>query len=148
MNAAPQEEVVWKGTSSQLVNWQIFLVCGLFCWLVFPIFFALWKYFEVRLRTFEITTQRLRVRSGVLSRRVEEVELYRVKDSTFIQPWYQRMFGLGNVVINTSDITTKVVTFPAIKDAEAVRNQLRHHVELRRDAKRVRETDIAATMEP
>jgi hypothetical protein len=28
------EEIVWRGTSSQLKNFGTYLLCGLFCWLI------------------------------------------------------------------------------------------------------------------
>jgi hypothetical protein len=34
------EEIVWRGTSSQWKNFDVYLLCGLFCWLIVPIFFA------------------------------------------------------------------------------------------------------------
>jgi hypothetical protein len=35
------EETIWRGTSSQLKNLGLFILCGLFCWLIVPIFIAL-----------------------------------------------------------------------------------------------------------
>jgi len=32
------EEIVWRGTSSQWRNFGVYLLCGLFCWLIVPIF--------------------------------------------------------------------------------------------------------------
>jgi hypothetical protein len=34
------EEIVWRGTSSQWKNFGVYLLCGLFCWLIVPIFFG------------------------------------------------------------------------------------------------------------
>jgi hypothetical protein len=30
------EEIVWRGTSSQWKNFGVYLLCGLFCWLIVP----------------------------------------------------------------------------------------------------------------
>jgi uncharacterized membrane protein YdbT with pleckstrin-like domain len=55
-------------------------LCGLFCWLIVPIFFALVYYLQTRCKVFELTTQRLKITSGVFTKVTETLELYRVKD--------------------------------------------------------------------
>jgi uncharacterized membrane protein YdbT with pleckstrin-like domain len=52
----------------------------LFCWLIVPIFFALVYYLHTRCKVFELTTQRLKITSGVFTKVTETLELYRVKD--------------------------------------------------------------------
>jgi uncharacterized membrane protein YdbT with pleckstrin-like domain len=74
------EEIVWRGTSSQWKNFGVYLLCGLFCWLIVPIFFALVYYLQTRCKVFELTTQRLKITSGVFTKVTETLELYRVKD--------------------------------------------------------------------
>jgi hypothetical protein len=32
------EDIVWRGTSWQWKNFGVYLLCGLFCWLLVPIF--------------------------------------------------------------------------------------------------------------
>ena len=74
------EEIVWRGTSSQWKNFGVYLLCGLLCWLIVPIFFALAYYLKTRCKVFELTTQRLKITSGVFTKVTETLELYRVKD--------------------------------------------------------------------
>jgi membrane protein YdbS with pleckstrin-like domain len=136
------EKQVWSGRSSQIVNLGTFIVCGLICLTVIGAIvalpYAIWKYLLVRTQTYEVTSQRIRVHSGVLSKKTEEMELYRVKDTKFDQPFFLRLFGLGNVVIVSNDATTPISIIPAIKGAGDLREQLRNLVEDRRDQKRVR----------
>ena len=75
------EEIVWRGTSSQWKNFRVYLLCGLFCWLIVPVFFALAYYLKTRCKVFELTTQRLKIASGVFTKVTETLELYRVKIS-------------------------------------------------------------------
>ncbi|MBK8099585.1 MAG: PH domain-containing protein [Planctomycetes bacterium] len=79
------ETQVWTGRPSQIANLGAFVWCALLCWLVIPIFVAVWRYLLVRTMRYELTTQRFRVTSGVLARRTDELELYRCKDSEFSQ---------------------------------------------------------------
>ena len=79
-NSVPPEEIVWRGTSSHWKNFGVYLLCGLFCWLILPLFFALVYYLKTKNKVFELTTQRLKITSGVFSKVTETLELYRVKD--------------------------------------------------------------------
>src|SRR5688500_11036385 len=102
----PDEQTVWKGTPSQIINLGTFVVClfaiilfaGLFLflnqpsvrWLLaggmviaFSIGFVRWL--QTHCRVYEVTTQRIKTSNGVLSRRTDEFELYRVKDTTLFE---------------------------------------------------------------
>ncbi|MET0280594.1 MAG: PH domain-containing protein [Steroidobacteraceae bacterium] len=140
------ETEAWSGTSSQIVNLGTFILCGLVSLTVvgavIAIPWAIWKYLVVKNQVFEVTSQRIKVHSGVLSKKTEELELYRVKDTKFEQPFFLRLFGLGNVVIVSTDASTPISMIPAIKDARTVREQLRTFVEERRDEKRVRVAEL------
>jgi uncharacterized membrane protein YdbT with pleckstrin-like domain len=67
-----------------------------------------------------------------------DLELYRVRDTRVEQNFFERLFGLGEVVIFTTDASSPQVSLAYIKDAVALRELLRRLVEARRDAKGVR----------
>jgi uncharacterized membrane protein YdbT with pleckstrin-like domain len=136
------ERVVWQGAPSQVLNLVIFVGCALTCWLVIPLFVALYYWLKVRCHSYELTTERLRESQGILSRTTHELELYRVKDTVLIEPFYLRIFGLGNVELRTSDLTTPDMVLRAVRDGADVRNELRKHVEKMRERKRVAEIDF------
>jgi uncharacterized membrane protein YdbT with pleckstrin-like domain len=138
-----EEETLWSAQPSQLVNLVTFIVCGLTCWLIFPIFIGVWKWLDTLFTSYELTSQRLRVSRGVLSRRTDDMELYRVKDTTFVQPFTLRLFGLANVVVSSSDISTPWMALEGVAEAEPVRELIREHVERMRDRKGVREIELA-----
>ena len=103
---------------------------------------ALWRALVTRNTRYELTSQRLKTTRGVFNRITDDVELYRVKDTHFQQTVWQRMVGIGDIVLSTSDTTTPIVTLVDIRDAEHVRERIRTLVEQRRDVKRVRELDV------
>jgi uncharacterized membrane protein YdbT with pleckstrin-like domain len=84
----------------------------------------------------------VRIRQGVFSKRTDELELYRVKDSTVLEPFWQRLFGLGNIVITTNDTTSPTLILEALPEAAQTREQLRAAVEQCRDRKRVRIAEL------
>ena len=95
-----------------------------------------------RCRRYRVTTQRIVYSTGVFNRATEELELYRVKDIRLEEPFLLRMFGLGNVVMLTSDRTSPEFRIHAVKGASGLLDSIRKHVEMRRDEKRVRELDV------
>ena len=136
------EEVVWRGTSSQWKNFGVYLLCGLFCWLIVPIFFALARYLQTKCRIFEVTTQRFKTTSGIFSKITETLELYRVKDIETRQPFLSRMVGVENVQMNTSDASSPFVFIEAVPSSVGLADKIRNQVEIIRQQKRVREIDI------
>ncbi len=159
--AMTQENSFWKGSPSQWLNLGPFtaallaaagiligaIVSGPFfplvlTALVVPAGYMLWRYLVVRTQVFELTSERLRITRGVINQKIDEIELYRVKDSQMIRPWWMRLTGLASIALETSDRTLPQLVIPAIHGGETVRELLRKHVELERDRKRVRETDF------
>ncbi len=103
---------------------------------------AIKKYLDIHFIRYSVTTERLRVTRGILSRRTDDVELYRVDDTLLEQPFLLRLVGRGNVVLVTSDRSTPNVTLRAIPKAGALRDNMRPHVEACRDRKRTRVIDF------
>ncbi len=146
MNATPgvlpPEQPLWSGSPSQIVNLGPFIGWGLLFWLVIPLFIILWRWLEVRAMRYELSTERLKIRHGVLNKKMDELELYRVRDYKLEQPFFLRLFGLGNILLTTADRSNPSVTLRAIRDGEQLREQIRNAVEACRVAKRVREVDL------
>jgi uncharacterized membrane protein YdbT with pleckstrin-like domain len=151
------EDILWKGSPSQVLNLGKFLVGllliagigvgGTFfppAWaaLVLPLGWMLWEFLKVRCHVFELSTERLRLFSGVFNQTIDEIELYRVKDTSMERPFWFRMFGLSSLYLETSDRSHPKVELEAISDAVELRETLRKQVEYWRDRKRVREVDF------
>lgn len=132
-----EEQVVWTGHPSQWQNLGWFLLCLL----LIPIPIAIWKWLETRNTIYTLTDQRLKFTRGVFSKTTEDLELYRVRDTKFQQSFFERLVGLGEIELFTTDETSPTIRLPYIAHAEAVREQIRGLVEARRDAKRVRYLD-------
>ncbi|MES2439452.1 MAG: PH domain-containing protein [Verrucomicrobiota bacterium] len=152
-----EESSLWKGSPAQWLNLWPFagalalaggiLIGGLFfppafIAIVLPLGYMIWRYLLVRTQVFELTSERLRVTSGVINQKIDEIELYRVKDSHMVRPWWMRVTGLASIVLETSDRSMPHLIIPAIHGGVELRELLRRNVELQRDRKRVRETDF------
>jgi uncharacterized membrane protein YdbT with pleckstrin-like domain len=133
------EQVLWQGSPSQWTNFWPFVLCLL----VIPIPWAFWRWLSTRAFTYEVTNERIRIRQGVFSRRTDSLELYRVKDASFLQPFVMRLVGIGNVELETSDSTNPYLMIRGVPDADALRERILKAVDAVRDRKGVREVDFA-----
>ncbi|MFN4872637.1 MAG: PH domain-containing protein [Akkermansiaceae bacterium] len=151
------ESPLWKGTPSQWLNigpfsLALLLSAGIavggilfppaFAGLILPLIWMIWRFLVIRCEIFELTSQRLRISHGVFNQKIDEIELYRIKDVLVERKWWMRIFGLGSLHLETSDRSLPQVTIPAISDAIGLREILRKEVEAVRDKKRVRELDF------
>jgi hypothetical protein len=55
-----------------------------------------------------------------------------------IEPFWQRIFSLGNIIITTHDASSPQLTLEALPEPMAIREKLRTAIEECRDRKRVR----------
>ena len=86
---------------------------------------------------YELTDQRLKVSEGFIARREDDVELYRIKDTKFSQSLMERIFGIGTVVVQGSDMTGTVV-MTKVANPKQIRETLRNSVNKARAAGNVR----------
>ncbi len=86
---------------------------------------------------YKLTDEKLLIESGFLSKKEEEIRLYRILDITLNRPLWQRLFGLGTVHCCTADKTSPELDILRIKDCAKVKNMLSDMVEKQRDEKRI-----------
>src|SRR6185436_6329397 len=149
-----EETTIWEGNPSQLLNFGGFLLCAVVAGaligsaLVFwnklpppgpmvmaglaaiPVLYAFSRWLQIKCQRYHLTTERLRLRSGVLSRKTDEIELYRVKDYVLLEPFWLRLFGLSNISLTTTDDANPLVLIRAVPEGDNLRDQIRKHVEV------------------
>lgn len=155
-----EENTLWKGSSSQWLNIGPFTAALLLCvgimvgglffppafaGLILPLGYMIWKYLVVKTQIYELTSERLRITRGVINQKVDEIELYRVKDSLLVRTWWMRLTGLASIQLETSDRSMPHLVIPAMLGGMEMRELLRKQVEAQRDKKRVREMDFDET---
>lgn len=133
--------VIWTDTEGQVANAFVFLVAVLTFWLVLPLGYAIFRYWRTANHRYTLTDQRLLVETGIFVKRVESLELNRVKDMAMVRTLTQTLFGRGRVTLQTSDTAAPVVTFNVIAQSVEVSALLRDAVERCRVAKGVRSFD-------
>ena len=119
-----------------------YVLCGLFCWLIVPIFIALARYLQTKNKIYELTTERLKITEGVFNKVTDTLELYRVKDIETRVPFFYRMLHIENIAVTTSDTSSPLILLDAIPSAAVFADKMRNQVETVRMQKGVREIDI------
>ncbi|HEY6077275.1 MAG TPA: PH domain-containing protein [Polyangiaceae bacterium] len=93
-------------------------------------------------KKYRITTHRVVVETGVLSKRLEQIDLYRVADYTVERPFGQRLLGTGNLLLKTFDKSTPELNVLEIKtDVVALYEQVRAATEVEKARRNVRMVD-------
>jgi uncharacterized membrane protein YdbT with pleckstrin-like domain len=163
------EEKVWSGSPSQIKNVKPFIACAawivvivavrivlarvvtdappwvynaIFSLVLVPLAAAAWRWLRTRSEKFELTTERLLVTSGVINVVTRSLELYRVKDIRIEQPWFQRIFGLENVELTTSEVSAPFVSIDHIPKSAQLADTIRARVEACRVAKGTRDVEM------
>lgn len=78
---------------------------------------------------YELSREKLIIKSGCFTQHQDEVRLYRILDLSLTRSLGQRIFGLGTIACNSVDKTMKNFEIKNIKNSEAVKNQLSDLVE-------------------
>jgi uncharacterized membrane protein YdbT with pleckstrin-like domain len=157
----PEETLVWKGSPSQWTNAGTYLVCLLLVvadiaayvllpdrnpWvltgLALPVLWAMARWLRTRCHVYEVTTERVRETTGVWSRRTTELELYRVRDYTVVEPFWLRMVGRGHLLLETADRTSPHLELHAVPDVTELKDKVRTQTERLRQVRGVRDFEI------
>ena len=97
---------------------------------------------RVKSSSYRLTTQRLFVRRGWLAKRVEEMELYRVKDVMVDQGILQRLLGYGTISVLADDDTTPQMELVSIARPNEIKELIRTHYRAARQREGVRPTEF------
>lgn len=131
------EEVLFEGRPAlvQSIGQLILCILTLGLWLL-----PLW--WRARGVSYRVTNRRIVVQTGVLSQRLEQVDLYRVNDYAVERPFSQRLVGTGNLFLKTADKTSPEIALRGIKtDVVGLYERVRAATELDKSRRGVRLVD-------
>ena len=130
------EKQLYIGRPSQILNIISFIIWS---WtLLIPVII----YLKTRFTVYEVTDQRIKLKTGILNQEIDECELYRVRDYKVVKPFFQRIFGLGRIELVTSDRSNSNINLNGVKDPESLYNLIRDNVENIRRKTGTRELDV------
>lgn len=81
---------------------------------------TLYRYFYICHLTYLVTSEYIRISKGIFFKRVDQVELYRVKDYVITQPPVMQLFRLMNVILKSTDSENPVVLMSGIPRSDLI----------------------------
>jgi uncharacterized membrane protein YdbT with pleckstrin-like domain len=131
------EETLFEGRAALVPSFGTLLmaIVTLGLWLIV-------RWFRTLSVNYRITTHRIIVESGLLSKKLEQIDLYRIADYTVERPFGQRLLGTGNLLLKTFDKTTPQLDVRYIKtDVVALYERVRAATETDKARRGVRMVD-------
>jgi uncharacterized membrane protein YdbT with pleckstrin-like domain len=129
------ESVLYEGPVSHKTRFWTYVLCA-----IVPVLGWLWAiavYLTVKSVVYKVTTQRVEVTRGLVSKEVESVLLWRVKDVRYQQTVWNRVLGLGTVTLSyLDDVEGDVLSVRGLPDARGLYEQLVKAVDEAARAKR------------
>ncbi len=161
------EQELWRGHPSQVLNMEVYSFWAIVLLVAFiAVYFMVfdesrfWSavilggvalvgffniaaaYLHLRAIEYVVTTQRVRIISGIFSKDIQEIELFRVKDTAANQTFFLRLFGLGAITILSGDERQPRIVLSGVPQAVELREKLRQEVMTLRQRFGVREVDV------
>jgi membrane protein YdbS with pleckstrin-like domain len=121
----------WLGTASgsRILVFLVLLGCaGLY-------FFGLYLY-RKSIR-FRVTSTNIETERGVLSKKIDILELWRCRDVRYKQNLLDRMLGIAHIEIFTADVTTPHIEITGLPASRQLFEQIRDSIELQRQHRNV-----------
>ena len=88
--------------------------------------------------TYSVSEDRLFLETGFLNRTYEEVLLYRVRDISLKRSFGQMLFGVGTIVIHSSDKSSSTLEIQDVKSPKQVKELIHQLVEESKTRRRFR----------
>jgi Bacterial PH domain len=85
-----------------------------------------WRLLVLRSHRYGVSNQRIMVESGVFSKSLAEVDVRTIDDITFHQTFGERLMGIGQIAIQSSDPTNPRVRLVGVPDPRQVRELIRN----------------------
>lgn len=147
-DAAIPEKDIWQGHSSWknysdlllvALGWTVVAVIIGFTtppavvWMAIGLTILAWVYVLGRMAygvlscRYRLTTQRLFIERGILSRTIDQTELIRVDDVRIHKRLLDRLMGLGSVQIMSTDASDKQIRIVGVENPDQLADSIREH---------------------
>jgi len=85
-----------------------------------------WRMLVLRSHRYGVSNQRIMVESGVFSKTLVEVDVRTIDDITFHQTFVERLLGIGQIAILSSEPSTPRVKLVGVPDPRQIRELIRN----------------------
>ena len=96
----------------------------------------------ISMTKYYLSEDRLFVQTGLISMKIEETLLYRVSDISVRVGLFQRIFGVGTIIIHSSDKSTPHIDLVNVKEPLVVKELIHKHVEQMKVSRNIRVSEF------
>jgi membrane protein YdbS with pleckstrin-like domain len=119
----------------QVIGWLPLAIWLVILWPVFS------RTMSLLATTYEITNQRIIIRSGILVRTHDQVEMFRIRDFMLDAPLFLNILGLSHIRVISRDESLPLLTLFAQPQGPALVDLIRFETQRRKDEVGVREIE-------
>ena len=88
-------------------------------------------------KVFRVTTTNIESEYGVLSKKIDVLELWRCRDVRYQQSLFDRILGIAHIEIYTADVTTPQLCIEGLPASRQLFEKIRDSIEIQRQARNV-----------
>ena len=104
-----------------------------------------WLGMPITFTRYTLDEDKILVNTGLLSLHEEEVLLFRVQDVSVRQSLSERLFGVGTICVNSTDVTVPHLELEHVKNPRKVKDVLSKCVAASRRRNKIRSTELMDT---
>jgi uncharacterized membrane protein YdbT with pleckstrin-like domain len=134
---ALQEDVIWEGSPT----WRAWALKWIAGWVLLPLLVGLFLLASVWIQTrstrWKVTSRRIETETGFLSKKVDTLELWRIRDVEFRQSLMDRLFGVSSLFVTAQDSASPAIQIRGAPGHRAVYDRLMSAVMLARQQRGV-----------
>jgi len=121
---AATEELIWEGRPT----WRAWALQWIFGWILLPLIVGLFLLVPVWTRMkanrWKLTSRRIEVETGLLAKRVDTLELWRVRDVEFRQSLIERIAGVARILVTAHDGSSPTIEIRGVPGDRTIYDRL------------------------
>jgi membrane protein YdbS with pleckstrin-like domain len=94
-------------------------------------------HFYRKSKIFRVTTTNIESEYGLLSKKIDVLELWRCRDVRYVQSFIDRILGIAHIEIHTADVTTPMLQIVGVPASRQLFERIRDSIEIQRQARNV-----------
>lgn len=118
------EELIWEGRPT----WRAWASDWIAGWVFLPLIFGAFMLIQVEIRRrstrWKVTSKRIEIEHGLLERKIDTIELWRVKDAEYRQSLLERMVGVSRILVVSQDAGSPVMEIRGLNPDRTIYDRL------------------------
>jgi uncharacterized membrane protein YdbT with pleckstrin-like domain len=144
------EKIIWKGNPShyECIGGHSIAVLLAIPTIGLSLLYSVYLYFKITTTEYMLTEKTIIRKSGILSRKTDELMLYRIQDTSLDEPFWMRFVKLSNIKIYSTDRSDSEFYLTSVKNGDKLRLKIRNLSEELKGKMGIRPMDVNRSYHP